>query len=86
MKKIALSIFITLTNLCFSQSVSDYGKFKHFEIHTNIDTINYHIYSQNNITNNTKILFFIHGSAAVPMFDIKKMAKLYRLFLQYLLN
>lgn len=71
--KIALTlIFIIITNLCFSQSVSEYKRFKHFTILKDNDTINYHIYSQNEITDKTNIILFIQGSAAVPMFDIKK--------------
>lgn len=65
-------IFVIITNLCLSQSVSEYKKFKHFEIIIDNDTINYHIYSQNGITDKTNVILFIQGSAAIPMFDITK--------------
>lgn len=70
--KITLTfLFTIIANLCLSQSVSEYKRFKHFEIVTKKDTINYHIYSENKITDKTNILLFIQGSAAIPMFDVK---------------
>ena len=72
MKAVLTIIFVILTNFCFSQSVSEYEKFKHFELLINNDTIKYHVYSKNEITDTTNIILFIQGSAAIPMFDITK--------------
>ena len=72
MKVLFTLIFVIITNLCLSQSVSEYKRFKHFEILTGNDTIKYHIYSQNEIADKTKILLYIQGSAAIPMFDVRK--------------
>lgn len=72
MKALLSIIFVIITNLCLSQSVSEYKKFKHFEILIDNDTIKYHIYSQKEINDKTNILLFIQGSAAIPMFDIKE--------------
>lgn len=70
MKTVLTLFFLIITTLCFSQSISEYKKFKHFEILKDKDTIKYHIYKQNDITDKTNILLFIHGSAPIPMFDI----------------
>jgi esterase/lipase len=75
MKVLFTLIFVIITNLCLSQSVSEYKRFKHFEILTGNDTIKYHIYSQNEIADKTKILLYIQGSAAIPMFDVRKEKK-----------
>ncbi len=70
MKAAYTLFFIILTHLCLSQSISEYQKFTHHEIFIDNDTINYHIYSHNKITDKTNILLFIHGSAPIPMYNI----------------
>lgn len=75
MKVLFTLIFVIITNLCLSQSVSEYKRFKHFEILTSNDTIKYHIYSQNEIADKTKILLYIQGSDAIQMFDVRKEKK-----------
>ncbi|MCP1994376.1 hypothetical protein [Flavobacterium sp. HSC-61S13] len=85
MKVLFTLIFVIITNLCLSQSVSEYKRFKHFEILTGNDTIKYHIYSHNEIADKTKILLYIQGSAAIPMFDVRKKKNPFLLFQLFLL-
>ena len=73
MKFLIFTIIVFFSNSCFSQSnIPDYEKFKTEKIILKNDTINYHIFSSNKITDATGIILFIHGSGSFPMFNVKK--------------
>ena len=57
----------------FSQThIPDYKKFTTEQILIKKDTITYHIYSPEKMTDTTGIILFIHGSGAFPMYNVKQ--------------
>jgi len=59
--------FFVQTN---GQCDKDLNMYKHFQIETKTDTINYHIYSKKPLDSISQVLIFIQGSGAFPMFKI----------------
>jgi pimeloyl-ACP methyl ester carboxylesterase len=55
-----------------SQCNEDLAMYKHFQIQSETDTINYHIYSKKPIDSVGTILLFIQGSGAMPLFQIDR--------------
>lgn len=55
--------------LCFSQRANIADKYIHKQIVKKKDTINYHIYSKRELSDQKKILLFIHGSGGHPMYS-----------------
>lgn len=72
MRKILFGILLFIFQWSFSQNIPSYEHFKHHSIFKRNDTINYYVYSENEISNTTGILLFIHGSGAFPMFNVNK--------------
>ncbi len=54
------------------QCDKDLKMYKHYQIVTETDTINYHIYSKKPIDSISNVLLFIQGSGAFPMFKIDR--------------
>ena len=56
----------------YGQTPSFYDKFKHFQVFKNKDTINFHIYSKNDLKTVKKILLFVQGSGPQAMYEINE--------------
>ncbi|WP_312921929.1 alpha/beta hydrolase [Empedobacter brevis] len=69
-----LAVFF-LSNNVFGQFYPKYEEYRHFYVFKKKDTINYHIYSKNDIKTTDGIIMFIQGSAAEPLFKITKKNK-----------
>ncbi len=73
MKKIIASItFLFFFFQINGQCNKDLNMYKHYQIITEMDTINYHIYSKRPLDSISNILLFIPGSGAFPMFKIDR--------------
>lgn len=55
--------------------VKELASFKHYSIQCENDTINYHVFSNSDIEKVENILLFIHGSGAMPLYQVKRVEK-----------
>lgn len=63
-------LFMVFTFVGFGQNKTDDQKFQHFSLLTDNDTLHYHIFSHDLISDKTQLLVFIHGSGPFPMYTI----------------
>ena len=71
--KTNILFFLLLCNFfSYGQTPSFYDKFKHFQVFKNKDTINFHIYSKNDLKTVKKILLFVQGSGPQAMYEINE--------------
>ena len=73
--------YLVLTFLLISlfkvngQCDKDLDMFKHFQITSEKDTINYHIYSKIGMDSVSNVLLYVQGSGAFPLYQIKREGK-----------
>jgi dienelactone hydrolase len=72
MKNLIIILILSFTIQAYGQCDKDLNMYKHYRIESKTDTINYHIYSKNELDSVSKILLFIQGSGGFPMYQISR--------------
>lgn len=71
-KFIFILIILTINLTLYGQKYSELKNYKHYTIVAENDTINYHTYSESNLSQINSILLYIQGSKATSLYQIKK--------------